>query len=162
FGGLAILMRRWAGLMTVVFTNSTLFTLYLWKQEEISGYWWGSRAALWITLGGITVLCLLWAWARHLKTLAPDSQTPSVPLRTERWTLLTISVVCLGSLTPFRLLNDGVSLQHPVYVFLLILSAGFWAGTFYMLLSQWRHGDSPAGNLLLPTEGLILGVMALA
>ncbi len=145
FGGMAILMRRWAAFVTVLFTTSTIFTIYLF---------WGSARMMWLLITATILGGMAWAWLRQLRYLAPDNQEAPMPPRTERITLLVLSGVTLGGLVLLHFLNDPT--QQNLAIFLWIIGAGCWAGWLYVLLPK------PAGfeRRRLPTEGLMLCCMA--
>ena len=155
FGGLIILFRRWLGMLTVVGTDSTLFVLYAWQRPNIGGYWWGTAGALWTAITAVTLLGAVWVWRRHL--LQPPEE---VPARTELWTLIVCSVAGLGGVL-WYVLTLTPSLTDTGWKVLLLISAGFWAGTLYTVAVRLTAARRPTGRAL-PTEGVILWTMAAA
>ena len=151
FGGMVILMRRWAALVGVVFTNSTLFSCYiLWKDQ----FWWTKSSAVWTAFVLITLAGALWAWLRHLRYLDPECTEAPMPPRTERLTLSLMSGVSLaGLLLLFWLTGPRMD---DLKMFLWIIGAGFWAGTLYVLLPKSANFERRG----LTTEGLVLCFMA--
>ena len=157
FGGLIVLFRRWIGLLTVVGSDSTLFMLYAWQRPRIGGYWWGTPGALWTAITAITLLGALWAWRRHVLTLRCEVPAEEIPARTEMWTLIALSVVAAGGVT-WYLIRSAPSLSNTGWKVLLLVSAGFWAGTLYTVVARLGSRGKPS----LPTEGVILWTMAAA
>jgi outer membrane protein assembly factor BamB len=150
FGGLAIVMRRWAALVTVVFTNSTLFFCYITWQDQ---FWWTTQKALWIGILLVTLAGAGWAWIRQLRFLDPDSTEPEMPARTERIALFVLSAAAAAGLVALVFMNQTSS---DLSTFLWITGAGFWAGTLYVVVPKTAQFERRA----LPTEGLALGCMA--
>ncbi|HXG08932.1 MAG TPA: hypothetical protein VNK04_04015, partial [Gemmataceae bacterium] len=69
FGGLILLLRRWAAVLTVASLNSTLFLLHGWLYPSIRDRWWGTPAALWVAMTLITIAGIFWAWRRHRRAV---------------------------------------------------------------------------------------------
>jgi outer membrane protein assembly factor BamB len=153
FGGLAILMRRWAALVSVVFTNSTLYMARVWFAEDVRGYWWGSWEVLWTTMILLTGMGAVWAWVRQLRFLDPDSNEAPMPERTEKVSLGVMSVAGLAGIVTLLILKDPQ--QETLLNFLLITSAGFWAGWLFLLARRWMQE-----RRRLSTEGIALCCMA--
>ena len=158
FGGLLVLFRRWVGLLMVVGTDSTLFMLYAWQRPRVGGFWWGTPGAFWTVITAVTLLGALWAWRRHLRSLQAGASAEEIPARTEMWTLIVLSAAGLGGVLwyVFRLTP---SLTNTGWKVLLLLSAGFWAGTLYAVTVRLRAAQ---GKRALPTEGVILWTMVAA
>ncbi len=70
FGGVAaVLLKRWTAFLTVASLNSTLLFLHGWFETELQEFWWGTSTVLWLTMIGVTLLGVLWAWYRHSTTV---------------------------------------------------------------------------------------------
>jgi len=175
FGGLTGQLKRWMAMISVASLNGTLIWLQDFFQQELGGTWWGTRTALWLTMTGITVAGLLWAWRRHLAELS-SSREPSagadssfrdtinrvsrlsIPSRYEQIILLILSglgvvlfAVCLLLKYPIRALP---------WSFVLVLWVGIWSGTLHVVLL--RRSRRPRTQPPLASEGVILGAMVLA
>jgi outer membrane protein assembly factor BamB len=74
FGGLALFLRRWLVVLSIVSLNSTLFMLHDWLRLWIQNSWWASPLTLWVTMTLITLAGVLWAWRRHLAALHKEAQ----------------------------------------------------------------------------------------
>src|SRR5262249_6735281 len=53
---LALALRRWLAVLTVLSVNSTLFAVHLWCYDWIKDQWFGSFLALWTAMTLVTVL----------------------------------------------------------------------------------------------------------
>jgi outer membrane protein assembly factor BamB len=62
--------------LTVLSLNSTLYLLQRECSRWLVGSWWGTSAALWLTMMIVTLLGLLWAWRRHITEVATESAPP--------------------------------------------------------------------------------------
>lgn len=154
FGGVMLLLRRWKALLAVVCTNSTLFTLHFMLKPHVRGAWWNTSGALWTAMTAVTLLGSIWAWRRE--RLAPQEAGAGLPTRAERWVLGVLSLAGLAGVLAY-LTWSSPSLYDPGWKLLLVISAGFWAGTLYALALTLR-GPGRTGRPL-PTEGVILWVM---
>ncbi len=152
FGGVAILMRRWAALVAVLFTTSTLFSCYvLWPEQ----FWWTRSQTVWAGILLVTLAGAAWAWIRQLHYLDPECTEPAMPARTERIMLFVLSNIALAGLLTILALNNPE--LNDLKLFLWITGVGFWVGTLYAFLPKSAHFERRA----LPTEGLVLVCMAL-
>ncbi len=68
FGGMTGQLKRWTAFLGVASLNSTLLFLHDWFGAQLQDSWWGTPTALWLSMTGVTLLGLLWAWYRHSAT----------------------------------------------------------------------------------------------
>jgi outer membrane protein assembly factor BamB len=159
FGGLMLVLRRWLAALTVLSANSTLYLLQELCRPWLVSSWWGTPAALWLTMTVITLLGILWAWCRQVSTLATDGgQQRKAPSRVELIMLVILSVLCLV-LAVLALLRSSGPLDL-LGKMLLMFSAGLWAATLHALYRRWmdRAGALPGEGVLLWTMLLISSV----
>jgi outer membrane protein assembly factor BamB len=168
FGGLMLVLRRWKAALAVLSLNSSLYLAQNWCVRWLAGSWWGTPAALWLTMMVVTLLGILWAWRRHVALLAvqPSSSPPSNasmsirPGRAERITLSVLSVACLAAV--------ALSLPHSLAEFnlrgktLLMFSAGLWMATLHAVYPHGLSGRGGVDKPGLPGEGVMLWAMLLA
>ncbi len=166
FGGLMLVLRRWLAALSVLSLNSTLYVLQEVCRGWLAGSWWGTPAALWLSMSVATLFGILWAWRRQLFSLAADDQKQQkAPSRVELITLGVLSVLCilLAALTQARS-SGSLDLWGKT---LLMFSAGLWMATLHALYRRWivRTGETqvpPAPfNSGLPSEGVLLWTMLL-
>jgi outer membrane protein assembly factor BamB len=157
FGGLTGQLRRWIAMISVASLNATLLWLHDAFSSRLEGTWWGSPAALWLTMTGLTAVGVLWAWRRHLRELSSKSAPANeLPSRYEQVLLLILS----GS----GVILFGVCwlLKYPLlrlpWSFVLALWVGIWAGTLYVLWVRWRAAR-PRTQPALSSEGVVLWAM---
>lgn len=172
FGGLALFMKRWMALLSVAFTNSTLFTLHLWLGGYARGAWWGSATALWVAMTVVTVLGALWSAYRY-RTLFADSRDEA-PRPGERlvlgiFSLIGVAVVVAGGLSWSPLEWRAGHLLASPWKEMLVYWVGAWAGALYILYLRWapgatrREGDAAATRGgALPIELVVLWSMVFA
>jgi outer membrane protein assembly factor BamB len=158
FGGLLAVFRRWAVLLTVVGTTSTLFFLYTWLGPQVSA-WWASPRVLWTAITAITLVGGVWAWRQHLATLHADPTASDAPTRTEFWSLVALSVASLAGVGALWLWGAPFSLDNPGWKYLLLLAIGFWAGTLSVLTMKLFPDRRRTTRASLPTQGVILWAM---
>jgi outer membrane protein assembly factor BamB len=155
FGGALLVLRSWIALLTVASVNSTLLVVYLWFGRAVEDTWLGDPLSLWFLMTLITLAGTLWAWRRHLKTLAANS-TGAGPTRSEQVILWLASLALLAAFL-FCWFGERAA-DDPAWKLLLVFCAGFWTGTGYLVYRRLGGGRRAA----LPTEGLILWTMVLA
>jgi outer membrane protein assembly factor BamB len=114
FGGSMLVLRRWMAALSVLSLNSALYLLYSWFGHRLASSWWGTPPALWLTMTVVNVLGFLWAWKRHVASLAaeyrwlPNSagETPARKAEvgwSEIITLGILGTVCLAAaVVPLR------------------------------------------------------------
>jgi outer membrane protein assembly factor BamB len=163
FGGLSLVMRRWAAALVVLSLHSTLGLAQIWFAPRLVGSWWGTPAALWLATSVITLLGLLWSWRRHvarLTTPAVATMRPEQPQRSEAVTLGVLSAVGLAAAIVWG--PRSLARLDLWDRTLLVWCAGLWAATLYVYYRRWvatqRRDPSPG----LPGEGIMLGGMMLA
>jgi outer membrane protein assembly factor BamB len=186
FGGLALVMRRWIAALTVLSLNSTLYFVQDWCMRWLAGSWWGTPSALWLTMGLVTLLGILWAWRRHVvfvvegrvyraerdprgerggsrparPTLQTGIQTEPVdtmrPGRVESIVLAVLSAICVA-VALFKLPHSLAQLDLFGKT-LLMFGAGLTMATLHALYRRWSGG---AGKTGLPGEGVLLWTMML-
>src|SRR5262249_40406921 len=61
FAGLVLVLRRWAVALTVLSVDSTLYLAQQWFLPRLLASWWGTPAALWLSISAVTLLGILWA-----------------------------------------------------------------------------------------------------
>jgi outer membrane protein assembly factor BamB len=155
FGGVMLVLRRWLAALTVLSVNSTLYVLQDVCRRWLVGSWWGTPSALWLTMTVVTLLGILWAWRRHVSSIAADSGQRRTPASgVELITLAVLSALCLG-MAAFALPRSLVPLELRAKT-LLMFSAGLWAAMLHALYRRW--GTVKAG---LPGEGVLLWTMLL-
>ena len=125
FGGVLLLFRQWGAFFLVVSINSLLFCLHPWLASALVDSWWGTQTALWLTMTLITLAGLLWGWRRNIRSLNSAGLRAAAPARTEHLVLWLLSLICGGLFLYFAL--AGLA-WDSLWVLVLILSAGLWAG----------------------------------
>jgi outer membrane protein assembly factor BamB len=167
FGGLMLVLRRWLAALSVLSVNSSLYVLQEVCRRWLADSWWGTPAALWVSMAVVTLLGLLWAWRRQVFSIAVDNQKQGrTPSGVELITLGILSVLCLilATLTLTRSLGP-LDLWGKT---LLMFSAGLWTATLHVLYRRWiaRTGETPVPPVPLraglPSEGVLLWTMLLA
>ena len=160
FGGLAVGMRRWMVMFTVLSLNSTLYFAHGWFARYIKDTWLDNALALWLTMTFITVAGILWAWRRHTLAVQASPLDTTLLGRGEAiiltiWSLLGLGVVGYCQYSKASLLDQA---WKPY----LVVSIGFWAATvhvfFLRLVARYRSGTR-AG---ISTEGIVLLAMLVA
>jgi outer membrane protein assembly factor BamB len=167
FGGLAFFMRRWMVLLSVACLQSTLYWLHHWFQPKIEGYWWGTSTALWVTLAALSILGVVWSYARH-RSAATGPEADKMQLK--RGDVIALRILSLvGLAVLFYCLGTG-ELWYPAWKRETLAAwTAIWAGTIYAMIllysSTKRAGrvnaSATAGPAFAP-EGFMLGVLALA
>jgi outer membrane protein assembly factor BamB len=153
FGGLILVLRRWMAALTVLSVNSTLYLAHQsWFAPRLLSSWWGTAAALWLSMTVVTLLGVLWAWHRHAAR-----PTAEAPRRAEVVTLMVLSLFSLAAAAywlphaPARLgLWDRT---------LVMFAGGLWAATLHALYRRWLVLLPRPG---VPGEGVMLWAMLLA
>jgi outer membrane protein assembly factor BamB len=145
---LAVLLRRWLVLLSVLSLSSTLYLLHAWFHGSLQALGWGSPTVLpvglaLVALGG--VLCSVWR-----KRAAP------LPARGERWFLTGLALAILGLLL-YPLAEGGI-LEQP-WRDLLALGVVVWTGALYALALSFLAGRRP--HLTAPTTECVM-LVALA
>jgi outer membrane protein assembly factor BamB len=177
FGGLTGLLKRWLVMLSVASLNATLIWLQDLFAQELLGTWFGSRAALWLTMTGLTVAGLLWAWRRNLAELtsspamlanggdpeATESLRLNIPSRYEQTVLLILSGFGIILFAVGLLLQrmGFVGLGATPWRYVLVLWIGIWCGTLYVLFVR-RSYSVKRTRPALASEGVMLGGMVLA
>jgi outer membrane protein assembly factor BamB len=160
FGGLILVLRRWTAALSVLSINSTLFLLQGWFAGRLVDSWWGTPQALWLTMTGVTLLGLLWAWRRHLEPAAGEEAAFHRPGLAE--------VLTLGVSGVAFLVVAAVWLPHTVAQLDLgdkmvwMFGAGLWAATLHSAYLRWVAARRPAPGRGLPGEGVMLWAMTAA
>jgi outer membrane protein assembly factor BamB len=152
FGGLMLVLRRWAAALAVLSLNSTLYLLWEWGGRYLLGSWWQTPAALWVVMSAVTLVGLLWAWRRSLG----QAVSTGPPGKAEAVTLALLSLAALGGLwywLPRPLGALGLWDQT-----LVTFAGGLWAATAYALVLRLRAAR-PSARPALPPEGVMLGAM---
>jgi len=161
FGGLILVLRRWAVALSVISLNSTLYLAQGWFGSSLRGTRWGSPAALWLTMAAITALGILWAWRRHLKLVAAStSEEPAGELVAPRlWEVAVLLLLSLGWgigtylwMRSTRL--DRLDLGDKTW---LMFGVGICVATLYALVAHWRGDRAVRGGV--PPEGVLLWAM---
>jgi outer membrane protein assembly factor BamB len=172
FGGLTLVMRRWLVGLSVLSLNSTLYSAQYLCMPWLAGTWWGTPAALWLTMTLVTLVGILWAWRRHVARLATEAETEKVATevvpparnvnhsRVEWITLGALSAVCLAAI-PFSVPRSLYPLDLWAKT-LLTFSAGLWMALAHALVLRWRAGRTSANTPGVPGEGVMLWTMLLA
>jgi outer membrane protein assembly factor BamB len=166
FGGLAFFMRRWMVLLSVACLASTLYWLHHWFQLKIEDYWWGTSTALWITLAALSVLGVLWSYARHRSAVSGPEADKMQLKGGDIIALRILSLIGLAIL--FYCLGTG-ELWYPEWKReTLAIWIAIWAGTIYAMIVLYRlnrrarRADAPVrSEPTLAPEGFMLGVLAL-
>jgi outer membrane protein assembly factor BamB len=159
FGGLLILAKRWASLLTAVSLISTLYFVQLFLSEESKRTWWGSDHTLWLVSLPVLGLCVLSAWRRHLARGAEGAEAPPRTEHVVLWLLTTACAVAVG-LTLYLNREKGVPENDLGWKLTKIFSVGIWAGTLYALWLAIRSRHS-VRRLAVSTEGVVLVGMML-
>jgi outer membrane protein assembly factor BamB len=170
FGGLTLVFRRWMVALSVLSLNSTLYLAQDWCRRWLAGSWWGTPAALWLTMTVVTLLGILWAWRRHAVLVAAESRSPSVTppsgqpvAKRGRTELITLGVLSMAfvALAVFSLPHSLAELDLWDKT-LLMFAAGVWAATLHALYLRATAGRRGEANPALPGEGVLLWTMLLA
>lgn len=162
FGGLMILMRRWVALLTVVFTNSTLFTLHLLFVDDLRSSWWGSQTALWLCVLLVNLLGVLWSWQRWSRSFAlgelgEQAEAP-MPVRTENITMSAVTAAGAIGTGCYYIWGTPI-LGDATWVYLLSTTGAFLAGSLYLTYLRCRQAAQPGSVALVPTDGVVLWAM---
>src|SRR5579884_2052994 len=164
FGGLMLVLRRWLAALSVLSVNSTLYVLQEVCWRWLAGSWWGTPAALWLSMSVVTLLGILWAWRRQIFSLTADNeQQRKTSSRVELITLGILSLLCivLAALTQARS-PGSLDLWGKT---LLMFSAGLWMATLHTFYRRWiaRTGETPVPPASfhsgLSSEGVLLWTM---
>jgi outer membrane protein assembly factor BamB len=165
FGGLMLVLRRWMAALSVLSLNSTLFLLQGWFAGPLANSWWGTPLALWLSMTGVTLLGLLWAWRRHLEAPAGEGPNGAGPafhrpglsevltLGASSLVLLVVAVVWL----PHTLAQLEVG-DKMVWMF----AAGLWVATLHACWLRWVAVRKTTARSGLPGEGVLLWAMTTA
>jgi outer membrane protein assembly factor BamB len=164
FGGLTGQLKRWAAVISVISFNTTLLWVQDWFAKDLGDSWWGSTAALWVTMTSITAVGVLWAWRRQVGELSrfivsrdESRETMNqVPTRYEAVLLIILSAIGVAMFAVCLLLRYPI-LSLP-WSFVLVLWVGIWAATLYVLLVRWRSAR-PRTQPALSSEGVVLWAM---
>jgi outer membrane protein assembly factor BamB len=153
FGGLILVLRRWMAALTVLSVNSTLYLAHQkWFAPRLLSSWWGTPAALWLSMAVVTLLGVLWAWHRH--AVRPGVEAPR---RVEVVTLVGLSLISLGA-AAYWLPRPLARLDLWGKV-LVMFAGGLWAATLHALYRRWLVRQPRPG---VPGEGVMLWAMLLA
>lgn len=157
FGGVLILFRQWTAFIMAFSTNSTLYLLYWWKGGVwLRGTWWNTEAGIWFVMSLVTLLCLLWAWRRQLFNLVQGIDALETPVRTEYMVLGVLALTCLAFIGG-TLYFEPPNWHDVIWNYTLVLTAAIVAGLAYKIFRSVFEVMLP-----MPTEGVMLGVSALA
>src|SRR5579883_1625570 len=163
FGSSMLVLRRWLAALSVLSMNSTLYLLQQICRRWLADSWWGTPAALWLTMMVVTLFGILGAWSRHLAATVPESdggQKKMVPRRLEIIVLSILSALCLGT-AAFSLFRAPAQMDLWCKT-LLMFSAGWWVATMHALYRRWivaRTGTLKPG---MSGEGVLLWTMLLS
>lgn len=150
FGGLILVLRKWAIGLSVLSLNSTLWCVYeWWLAPAYATQWWATPLAVWGVMTALTLGGLLLAWRRHLVT--PTFHRPG------KWELGVLgvgSLLCLG----WVVLDRKAALSNPLLLqkMLWTISGGVWVATLHACYLRWVAGRQIAPRPGLPGEGVLL------
>lgn len=159
FGGVFVLFRQWLAFITLLSVNSTLVIVH-WAFADMlpRGSWWSTPSALWFLLTISTCACALWAWRRQLTALSEGLL--DAPAKTELGVLGFMSASCLATTGAIWWWDGQARWSDINWALIVVITLGVGAGSVYRAYVALRT-PPPFGSLTLPSEGVILGVMAL-
>src|SRR5262245_7521219 len=132
FGGLALLMKRWMVALSACCTLSTIYFLHAWFYGRLEGTWFGSIAALWLTMGVLSFASALWSARRYRKAIDAGEQESYTPRRWDRIVLIALTALGLFGIV-FALAKQKSLLDSP-WLDLVAFSLPVWAATAAVLL----------------------------
>ncbi len=160
FGGLMLVLRRWMAALSVLSINSTLYFVQEWFKGSLVDSWWGTSQALWLTMSGVTLLGLLWAWQRHLD--APSGERPGSG-RPGLGEILTLGLSSLALLVVAALwLPCAPARMDLVHKMVWMFGAGLWVATLHCGYRCWVAARQASPRRGLPGEGVMLWAMTAA
>jgi outer membrane protein assembly factor BamB len=165
FGGLMLVLRRWMAVLSVLSINSTLYFVQDWFKGLLVDSWWGTPQALWLTMSGVTLLGLLWAWQRHLDAPSGEWKNGDAPpFHRPGWgEIFTLSVSSLALVAVAALwLPRSLAQMDLVHKMVWTFGAGFWVATLHSAYRRWVVARQALPRRGLPGEGVMLWAMAAA
>jgi outer membrane protein assembly factor BamB len=166
FGGLAFFMRRWMVLLSVACLASTLYWLHHWFQGSIRDHWWGTPAALWITLALLSAFGVWWSWRRHRSaSVGADAET----MQLKRGDVVVLRILSLAGLAVFFYCLGTGDLWFPAWKKETVaIWTAIWLGTIYawIMFSRTRRAGrlnaAVTNHKSVAPEPLMLGILVLA
>jgi outer membrane protein assembly factor BamB len=77
FAGLALLLRRWVVLLTVLSVNSSLLIAHAWYGGHAEGAWWGTPQALWAVMATAALAGAIVSFVNARRRTAAAPAAPS-------------------------------------------------------------------------------------
>lgn len=155
FGGLSLVLRRWAVLLAVAGLSSTVYFLHHWFRGSIQGFWWGTPLGLWASMTGLALVGAIGSWGRY-RNRPPDER--EVALQPRRIELLLLGAASLLGVVIVLACLWHHALGRPPWNESLVIWVVAWVGVLYLLYLRLTPGRRPP----LPTEVVLLGTMAFA
>jgi outer membrane protein assembly factor BamB len=146
FGG----WKRWAVLISVACTMSTIYLLTWLFADRIVGTWWSSPRLLWQGTTLVALAGVVWAFERHFLRVRAG-QAPDRPSTVEIGLLFLVVLIGAGWLLRVRML--GGPILDPSTMPIVLFTAAFCAGGIYAVWTRIR-GVRPVPAL--SSEAVIL------
>ncbi|HLJ92183.1 MAG TPA: PQQ-binding-like beta-propeller repeat protein [Gemmataceae bacterium] len=153
FGGLALLLRRWAVLLATASLTSMVYLGYCWFHGTLKDHWWGTAAALWGTMALIALAGMAWSGQRRSQSEEPADSGRAEGILVWCVSLLGLAVVIVG-------IRQG-TVFYPPWRDLLVVWSVAWVGAGYWVVLHLVKRGQPAATLP-STERVMLGALTLA
>jgi hypothetical protein len=150
-GGLALVMRRWAVLLSIASLDSTLYLAHSWFHGYLKDSWLGSPPSLWGTLAVTTLVGFCCSWRRQKSTAGPS--------RSEHILLWTVSLFGLA-VAASGIWQD--SLLNASWRELLIVWSVPWVGIIYVTCLHFIGSAEQPMPARPSTESIMLGALTFA
>jgi outer membrane protein assembly factor BamB len=160
FGGALLVFRNWLALLTVAGVNSTLLVVHLWFGRALEATWLATPLGLWFLMLLVTLAGVFWSWRRQLRAVQAGADAAGRPSRSERIILVVASIILSGA---FLWCWSGTPrADDPSWKLLLVFTVGSGTGMVYVLYRAFVAVRRAHPSIGLPSEGVILGAMAVA